>query len=261
MAVRCWQSSTKFLREIETFCSAGLLGRLEVGVVGQRRVAAHAEVVLHAALGGQAVVVPPHGVEDLLARHALVARDQVRVGVAEDVADVQRARDRRRGGVDGVDLRRARPSGRSGRPARRPSAPATSPRVRRWWASRERCGNGGRRSWCSEFRPGASTRLLSARSARRRHAARRARWRSLVLVLRLYDTVHGEVRDLATRDPGRLSMYVCGPTVYDLPHLGHGRFTLVWDVARRWFTFRGTRRALRLEHHRYRRQHHQPRPA
>ncbi len=58
-------------------------------------------------------------------------------------------------------------------------------------------------------------------------------------MLRLYDTVHGEVRDLATRDEGRLSMYVCGPTVYDLPHLGHGRFTLVWDVARRWFTFRG----------------------
>jgi cysteinyl-tRNA synthetase len=34
-------------------------------------------------------------------------------------------------------------------------------------------------------------------------------------------------------------MYVCGPTVYDLPHLGHGRYSLVWDVARRWFTFRG----------------------
>ena len=59
------------------------------------------------------------------------------------------------------------------------------------------------------------------------------------MVLRLYDTVRGEVRDLETRDVGRLSMYVCGPTVYDLPHLGHGRFTLVWDVARRWFTFRG----------------------
>jgi len=58
-------------------------------------------------------------------------------------------------------------------------------------------------------------------------------------VLRLYDSVDGEVRDLTPRDPGRLSMYVCGPTVDNLPHLGHGRFTLVWDVARRWFTFRG----------------------
>jgi cysteinyl-tRNA synthetase len=58
-------------------------------------------------------------------------------------------------------------------------------------------------------------------------------------VIRLYDSVHAEVRDLVPRDEGRLSMYVCGPTVYDVPHLGHGRFTLVWDVARRWFTFRG----------------------
>jgi cysteinyl-tRNA synthetase len=58
-------------------------------------------------------------------------------------------------------------------------------------------------------------------------------------VIRLYDSVDGEVRDLDVRDPGRVSMYVCGPTVDNLPHLGHGRFTLVWDVARRWFTFRG----------------------
>ena len=34
-------------------------------------------------------------------------------------------------------------------------------------------------------------------------------------------------------------MYVCGPTVDNLPHMGHGRFTLVWDIARRWFTFQG----------------------
>ncbi len=58
-------------------------------------------------------------------------------------------------------------------------------------------------------------------------------------MIRLYDTAHAEIRALELRDPGRLSMYVCGPTVYDLPHLGHGRYTLVWDVARRWFTFRG----------------------
>lgn len=41
------------------------------------------------------------------------------------------------------------------------------------------------------------------------------------------------------RDPGKVTMYVCGPTVYDLPHLGHGRFTLVWDTLRRWLTFLG----------------------
>jgi cysteinyl-tRNA synthetase len=58
-------------------------------------------------------------------------------------------------------------------------------------------------------------------------------------VIRLYDSARARVCDLELRDPGRLAMYVCGPTVYDLPHIGHGRQTLVWDMARRWFTFRG----------------------
>lgn len=58
-------------------------------------------------------------------------------------------------------------------------------------------------------------------------------------MIRLFDSAHGEVRDLVLRDPGRVSMYSCGPTVYDLPHIGHGRQTLVWDVVRRWFVFRG----------------------
>ena len=78
----------------------GLGGRREVGVVGDRRVAAHAEVVLHAPLGRQAVVVPAHRVEDRLAAHPLVAGDGVGVRVGEDVPDVQRAADGRRRGVD-----------------------------------------------------------------------------------------------------------------------------------------------------------------
>ena len=58
-------------------------------------------------------------------------------------------------------------------------------------------------------------------------------------MIRLYDSARGEIVALQPRDAGRLSMYVCGPTVYGPPHIGHGRFTLVWDVARRWYTFGG----------------------
>ena len=42
-------------------------------------------------------------------------------------------------------------------------------------------------------------------------------------MLHLLDTAKGEVVELTLRDPGRVSMYVCGPTVYDVPHIGHGR--------------------------------------
>jgi cysteinyl-tRNA synthetase len=58
-------------------------------------------------------------------------------------------------------------------------------------------------------------------------------------VLRLYDTALGAVAPLEPRDEGRFSMYVCGPTVYGDPHLGHGRFTVVWDVLRRYLTWSG----------------------
>jgi cysteinyl-tRNA synthetase len=44
---------------------------------------------------------------------------------------------------------------------------------------------------------------------------------------------------LEHRTEGEVSMYVCGPTVYDLPHIGHGRYNLVFDVLRRYLLFCG----------------------
>ena len=58
-------------------------------------------------------------------------------------------------------------------------------------------------------------------------------------MLHLFDTARGSVVPFETREPGRVSMYVCGPTVYGPPHLGHGRFSLVFDVLRRYLTWCG----------------------
>jgi cysteinyl-tRNA synthetase len=60
-------------------------------------------------------------------------------------------------------------------------------------------------------------------------------------MLRLYDTATREVRELALRQPGEVSIYLCGPTVYAPPHLGHGRATLVYDILRRYLTWCGLR--------------------
>jgi cysteinyl-tRNA synthetase len=58
-------------------------------------------------------------------------------------------------------------------------------------------------------------------------------------MLNLYDTATQSVRPLAMREPGKLSMYVCGPTVYGPPHIGHGRSTLAYDILRRYLEWTG----------------------
>lgn len=58
-------------------------------------------------------------------------------------------------------------------------------------------------------------------------------------MLRLYDTATRRVRELALREPGRVSIYLCGPTVYGPPHLGHGRATLEYDVLVRYLRWTG----------------------
>jgi len=58
-------------------------------------------------------------------------------------------------------------------------------------------------------------------------------------VLRLHDTALGHSQELKTREPGQISLYVCGSTVYGPPHIGHGRFSLVYDVLRRFLEHSG----------------------
>jgi cysteinyl-tRNA synthetase len=58
-------------------------------------------------------------------------------------------------------------------------------------------------------------------------------------MIRLHDTLSREKVELVPRDPGHLSIYVCGPTVYEVPHVGHGRQALVFDIIRRYLEWRG----------------------
>src|SRR6476619_7439758 len=58
-------------------------------------------------------------------------------------------------------------------------------------------------------------------------------------MVRIHDSLARRAVELTTRVPGRVSMYVCGPTVYDVPHVGHGRTALVYDVIRRYLEWRG----------------------
>jgi cysteinyl-tRNA synthetase len=57
--------------------------------------------------------------------------------------------------------------------------------------------------------------------------------------LRLHDTYTGSVRDFAPLRPGQASIYLCGATVQGLPHIGHVRSGVAFDVLRRWLMAKG----------------------
>ncbi len=56
---------------------------------------------------------------------------------------------------------------------------------------------------------------------------------------RLYNTLTRRIEPLVPIQPGKVSMYVCGPTVQDVAHAGHGRTYTTFDVLRRYLTVRG----------------------
>ena len=59
------------------------------------------------------------------------------------------------------------------------------------------------------------------------------------MTVRLYDSRAQAITDFVPLVDGKVGMYVCGPTVQSSPHIGHLRSALVYDLWRRWLTYRG----------------------
>ncbi|GAP05534.1 MAG TPA: cysteine--tRNA ligase [Anaerolinea thermolimosa] len=57
--------------------------------------------------------------------------------------------------------------------------------------------------------------------------------------MKIYNTLTRKKEDFETLEPGKVRMYVCGPTVYNKAHVGHAMSALVFDIIRRYLMYRG----------------------
>ena len=57
--------------------------------------------------------------------------------------------------------------------------------------------------------------------------------------IRLHDTLSGEVVPVRPRDPGRVGIYACGPTVYSRIHIGNARPFVVFSLLKRFLEYEG----------------------
>lgn len=57
--------------------------------------------------------------------------------------------------------------------------------------------------------------------------------------MKLYNTLSRKKEEFIPRREGRVSMYVCGPTVYNYIHIGNARPMIVFDTVRRYFEYKG----------------------
>lgn len=58
-------------------------------------------------------------------------------------------------------------------------------------------------------------------------------------MIKLYNTLARKKQEFVPLEKSKVKMYVCGPTVYDVPHIGHARSAYVFDVIRRYFEYKG----------------------
>ena len=57
--------------------------------------------------------------------------------------------------------------------------------------------------------------------------------------MKLYNTLTRRLEEFEPLEPGRVRMYVCGPTVYDYFHIGNARPFILYDALRRYLGYRG----------------------
>ncbi len=59
------------------------------------------------------------------------------------------------------------------------------------------------------------------------------------MALKIYNTLTRKKEEFETIEPGKVRMYVCGPTVYNKAHIGHAMSALVFDIIRRYLEYCG----------------------
>ncbi|OEH86307.1 cysteine--tRNA ligase [Desulfuribacillus stibiiarsenatis] len=59
------------------------------------------------------------------------------------------------------------------------------------------------------------------------------------MTIKLYNTLSRKKEELKTVEPGKVKMYVCGPTVYNYIHIGNARAFTMFDVVRSYLEYRG----------------------
>ncbi|MDA1013087.1 MAG: cysteine--tRNA ligase [Planctomycetota bacterium] len=59
------------------------------------------------------------------------------------------------------------------------------------------------------------------------------------MTLRVYNTLSRQKEDFQTVEPGKVGMYLCGPTVYKPSHIGHMVGPVIFDTVKRYLTYRG----------------------
>ncbi|MCR5237730.1 MAG: cysteine--tRNA ligase [Lachnospiraceae bacterium] len=57
--------------------------------------------------------------------------------------------------------------------------------------------------------------------------------------MKIYNTLSKRLEEFVPIEEGKITMYVCGPTVYNLIHIGNARPMIVFDTFRRYMTYRG----------------------